>query len=118
MFAFLVVRPAGEMADASAYLGFVRVLLAGVHRRESRVLPGTYFLNWACSGMADVTAAVVYAKFFFPDIEQWIPALIALAAVLTAGPATATSPTPWRGRRIRGHRLTQPTRAWPTRSRT
>jgi L-asparagine permease len=42
-----------------------------------------YFLNWATSGIADVTAAAIYVQFFAPNLPQWIPALIALAVVLT-----------------------------------
>jgi L-asparagine permease len=42
-----------------------------------------YFLNWACSGMGDVTATALYTKIFWPELPQWIPALIALAVVLT-----------------------------------
>jgi L-asparagine permease len=42
-----------------------------------------YFLNWAMSGIGDVTAAAIYVKYFAPNVPQWIPALIALVVVLS-----------------------------------
>jgi L-asparagine permease len=44
-----------------------------------------YFLNWATTGIADITAVAVYTHYWgmFSDIPQWVIALIALAVVLT-----------------------------------
>ena len=44
-----------------------------------------YFLNWATTGIADITAVAVYTHYWgmFSDIPQSVIALIALAVVLT-----------------------------------
>lgn len=44
-----------------------------------------YFLNWATTGIADITAVATYTHYWgmFSDIPQWVIALIALAVVLT-----------------------------------
>lgn len=44
-----------------------------------------YFLNWATTGIADITAVALYTHYWgmFSDIPQWVIALIALAVVLT-----------------------------------
>ena len=83
VFAFLVVRAMGEMVMHRPTSGsFVSYSREFIGEKAAYFAGWMYFLNWACSGMGDVTAAAVYAKFFFPNIQQWIPALIALAIVL------------------------------------
>ncbi|WP_037076100.1 amino acid permease [Pseudonocardia spinosispora] len=83
VFAFLVVRAMGEMVMHRPTSGsFVSYSREFIGEKSAYFAGWMYFLNWACSGMGDVTAAAVYVKFFFPDIQQWIPALIALAVVL------------------------------------
>ena len=44
-----------------------------------------YFLNWATTGIADITAVATYAHYWgmFTSDPQWVIALIALAVVLT-----------------------------------
>ena len=44
-----------------------------------------YFLNWATTGIADITAVATYTHYWgmFTDVPQWVIALIALAVVLT-----------------------------------
>lgn len=39
----------------------------------------SYWFMWVVTGMAEITAVGVYAHYWFPDMPQWIPALIALA---------------------------------------
>jgi L-asparagine permease len=83
VFAFLVVRAMGEMVMHRPTSGsFVSYSREFIGEKSAYFAGWMYFLNWACSGMGDVTAAAVYVKFFFPNVQQWIPALIALAAVL------------------------------------
>ncbi|WP_188647347.1 amino acid permease [Marinithermofilum abyssi] len=41
----------------------------------------TYWFLWVVTGMAEITAIGLYVKYWFPDIPQWLPALIALIAV-------------------------------------
>jgi L-asparagine permease len=83
VFAFLVVRAMGEMVMHRPTSGsFVSYSREFIGEKAAFFAGWMYFLNWACSGMADVTAAAVYVKFFYPNVAQWIPALIALGVVL------------------------------------
>ncbi|MBK7902542.1 MAG: amino acid permease [Proteobacteria bacterium] len=38
----------------------------------------SYWFMWVVTGMAELTAIGIYFHFWFPDIPQWVPALIAL----------------------------------------
>jgi L-asparagine permease len=86
VFAFLVVRAMGEMVMHRPTSGsFVSYSREFIGEKAAYFAGWMYFLNWAASGIADVTAVAVYTKFFFPqmsDKQQWIPALIALVVVL------------------------------------
>ena len=41
----------------------------------------SYWFMWVVTGMAEITAVAVYVNYWFPDIPQWIPALIALGVL-------------------------------------
>lgn len=83
LFAFLVVRAMGEMVmhrpTSGSFVSYSREFMG---EKAAYFAGWMYFLNWACSGMGDVTATALYSKIFWPDLPQWIPALIALAVVL------------------------------------
>ena len=85
-FAFLVVRALGELVlhrpSSGAFVSYAREFLG----EKGAYLAGwMYFLNWATTGVADITAVATYAHYWgmFTDIPQWVLALIALAVVLT-----------------------------------
>lgn len=83
VFAFLVVRAMGEMVMHRPTSGsFVSYSREFIGEKAAYFAGWMYFLNWACSGMGDVTAAALYVRFFYPDVPQWIPALIALGVIL------------------------------------
>jgi L-asparagine permease len=83
VFAFLVVRAMGEMVMHRPTSGsFVSYSREFIGEKAAYFAGWMYFLNWACSGMGDVTAAALYVRFFYPHVPQWIPALVALGAVL------------------------------------
>ena len=42
---------------------------------------------WIAVGISEITAIGVYVQFWFPEIPQWVPALIAVAMVALANPA-------------------------------
>src|SRR5688572_24849129 len=44
----------------------------------------SYWFMWIVTGMAEITAVAVYINYWFPDVPQWIPALIALAVLYAA----------------------------------
>ena len=35
-------------------------------------------MSWILVGMVDITAMAIFVKFWFPDLPQWIPALVSL----------------------------------------
>lgn len=44
----------------------------------------SYWFMWVVTGMAEITAVAVYVHYWFPDVPQWIPALITLAVLYAA----------------------------------
>ena len=41
----------------------------------------SYWFMWVVTGMAEITAVGIYTHYWFPDIPQWVPALITLAVL-------------------------------------
>jgi amino acid transporter, AAT family len=41
----------------------------------------SYWFMWVVVGMAEITAVAVYVHYWFPDVPQWIPALVTLAVL-------------------------------------
>jgi AAT family amino acid transporter len=41
----------------------------------------TYWLMWIVTGMAELTAAAIYIHFWFPEIPQWVSALVFLVVL-------------------------------------
>ncbi|MGW4892492.1 amino acid permease [Kitasatospora sp. NPDC004240] len=44
----------------------------------------TYWLMWVVTGMAELTAAAIYVNFWFPQIPQWVTALVFLVVLYVA----------------------------------
>jgi L-asparagine permease len=86
VFAFLVVRALGELIlyrpSSGAFVSYAREFLG---EKGAFVAGWMYFLNWATTGIADITAVATYTHYWgmFTDVPQWVIALIALAVVLT-----------------------------------
>ncbi|CDR15797.1 amino acid permease [Streptomyces iranensis] len=86
VFAFLVVRALGELVlhrpSSGAFVSYAREFLG---EKGAFVAGWMYFLNWATTGIADITAVATYTHYWgmFTEIPQWVIALIALAVVLT-----------------------------------
>ncbi|MFB0619625.1 amino acid permease [Streptomyces sp. AGS-58] len=87
VFAFLVVRALGELVlhrpSSGAFVSYSREFMG---EKGAYTAGWLYFVNWATTGIADITAVATYAHFWsaFSDIPQWALALAALAVVLTA----------------------------------
>ncbi|MEU8778061.1 amino acid permease [Streptomyces sp. NPDC048606] len=87
VFAFLVVRALGELVvhrpSSGAFVSYAREFMG---EKGAYAAGWTYFLCWATTGMADITAAATYARFWsvFADVPQWVLALAALTVVLGA----------------------------------
>ncbi|WP_458412954.1 amino acid permease [Schinkia sp. CFF1] len=79
---FTIMRALGEMAVeepvsgsfssyANRYLGPFAGYLTG----------WTYWFMWVVVGMAELTVAGVYVNYWFPDVPQWLTALVALILI-------------------------------------
>lgn len=44
----------------------------------------SYWFMWMAVGISEITAIGVYVQFWFPEMAQWIPALIAVGLVALA----------------------------------
>ncbi|WP_424889450.1 amino acid permease [Streptomyces sp. XH2] len=86
LFAFFVVRALGELVlyrpSSGAFVSYAREFMG---EKGAFTAGWLYFLNWATTGIADITAVATYTHYWsmFSDIPQWVLALIALAVVLT-----------------------------------
>jgi AAT family amino acid transporter len=41
----------------------------------------SYWFMWVVTGMAEITAVAVYVNYWYPDVPQWIPALVTLGVL-------------------------------------
>lgn len=86
LFAFFVVRALGELVlhrpSSGAFVSYAREFMG---EKGAFTAGWLYFLNWATTGIADITAVATYTHYWhlFSSIPQWVLALIALAVVLT-----------------------------------
>ena len=86
VFAFFVVRALGELVlyrpSSGAFVSYAREFMG---EKGAFTAGWLYFLNWATTGIADITAVATYTHYWglFSDIPQWVLALIALAVVLS-----------------------------------
>ncbi|WP_369246900.1 amino acid permease [Streptomyces sp. R41] len=44
----------------------------------------TYWLMWVVTGMAELTAAAIYVHYWFPQVPQWVTALVFLVVLFVA----------------------------------
>ncbi|MER5887629.1 amino acid permease [Streptomyces sp. NPDC001941] len=86
VFAFFVVRALGELVvyrpSSGSFVSYAREFLG---ERGAFVAGWMYVLNWATTGMADITAIALYVHYWsaFTSVPQWVLALVALAVVVT-----------------------------------
>ncbi|MFE5540355.1 amino acid permease [Streptomyces sp. NPDC056519] len=85
IFAVLIVRALGELVvhrpSSGAFVSYAREFMG---EKGAYTAGWLYFLLWAVTGIADITAAATYAHFWsaFTSVPQWTLALIALCVVL------------------------------------
>ena len=86
VFAYFILRALGELVlhrpSSGSFISYAREFLG---EKAAFVAGWMYFLNWAMTAIADVTAVALYVQFwsFFTSIPQWILALVALVVVLS-----------------------------------
>lgn len=84
VFAFFIMRALGELVmhrpTSGSFVSYAREFLG---EPASFVAGWMYYLSWATSGIADITAVAIYIKYWgtFSDIPQWVFALGALGIV-------------------------------------
>lgn len=82
--AYFLMRALGELVlhrtTSGAFVSYVREFFgeAGAY-----VTGWMYWLNWALSGIAELSAVGLYVQYWFAGMPTWATVLIALAVVLT-----------------------------------
>jgi L-asparagine permease len=81
--AYLLMRALGELvlhrATSGAFVSYMREFYG---ERAAYVTGWMYWLNWALTGIAELSAVGLYMQHWFPNLPTWLTVLIALAVVL------------------------------------
>lgn len=86
VFSFFILRALGELVlhrpSSGSFVSYAREFLG---EKASYVAGWMYFLNWAMTGIVDITAVALYMHYWgsFADVPQWMFALGALTIVAT-----------------------------------
>lgn len=76
---FFIMRALGELLTYRPVAGsFASYADEFVSPFAGYLTGWSYWFMWVVTGMAELTAIGIYCHFWFPDIAQWLPALIAL----------------------------------------
>lgn len=84
VFSYLILRALGELVmhrpTSGSFVSYAREFLG---ERASFAAGWLYFMNWAMTGIVDITAVALYMRYWsvFSDTPQWVFALAALAIV-------------------------------------
>jgi AAT family amino acid transporter len=88
VFVFFIMRSMGEMLHLEPVAGSFAVYAHKYLGPYFGYLTAwSYWFMWIAVGISEITAIGVYAQYWFPDLPQWIPALIAVAIVASANMA-------------------------------
>lgn len=81
--AYFLMRALGELvlhrATSGAFVSYMREFYG---ERWAFVTGWMYWLNWALTGIAELSAVGLYIQYWFPTMPTWATVLIALAVVL------------------------------------
>src|SRR5690242_1098057 len=81
--AFLLMRALGELVlhrpTSGAFVSYMREFYG---EQWAYVTGWMYWLNWALTGIAELSAVGLYVQYWFPLMPTWATVLIALAVVL------------------------------------
>ncbi|CAJ0992183.1 L-asparagine permease [Pantoea sp. Nvir] len=86
IFSFFILRALGELVlhrpSSGSFVSYAREFLG---EKAAYVAGWMYFVNWAMTGIVDITAVALYMHYWgvFSDIPQWVFALGALAVIGT-----------------------------------
>lgn len=80
---FFIMRALGELllsnTNKHSFLDFVAEYLG---KKWAFLTGWTYWFCWISIAMADLTATGLYLQYWFPQLPQWLPEIIALALLL------------------------------------
>ncbi|MBD7912863.1 MULTISPECIES: amino acid permease [Clostridium] len=80
---FFIMRALGELLLSNLnYHSFVDFVHDYLGNKAAFITGWTYWFCWISLAMADLTAAGLYVQYWFPNIAQWVPSLIALVILL------------------------------------
>jgi len=76
---FFIARALGELALAHPKTTTMDAFAEDyIHPAFGFLVGWNYWMSWILVGMVDITAMAIFVKFWFPELPQWIPALISL----------------------------------------
>jgi amino acid transporter, AAT family len=82
---FLMARALGELALFNPVAGSFSTYAHEMLGRQAGFITGwSYWLIWVLVSTAEITGIGVLMRYWFPSLAQWIPALVAVAAVYAA----------------------------------
>src|SRR4051795_2426114 len=81
--AYFLMRALGELVlhrpTSGAFVSYMREFYG---ERAAFITGWLYWLNWALTGVAELSAVGLYVQYWFPTMPAWATVLIALAVVL------------------------------------
>ena len=81
--AYFLMRALGELvlhrATSGAFVSYMREFYG---EKWAFVTGWMYWLNWALTGIAELSAVGLYMQYWFPNLPTWLTVLISLAVVL------------------------------------
>ena len=81
--AFFVLRAMGELVLYHPTAGsFVEYAREFIGPWAGYACGWMYWLNWAATGVAEITAVGIYVRYWAPGVPQWVSALAALGLLL------------------------------------
>lgn len=82
--AYFLMRALGELvlhrATSGAFVSYMREFFG---EKWAFVTGWVYWLNWALTGIAELSAVGLYMQYWFPTLPTWITVLVSLAVVLS-----------------------------------
>jgi L-asparagine permease len=81
--AYFLMRALGELVlhrpTSGAFVSYMREFFG---EKAAYITGWLYWLNWALTGIAELSAVGLYVQYWFPTMPTWATVLIALAVVL------------------------------------
>jgi len=82
-FVFFVLRAMGELLLSNLnYKSFVDFAADLLGPAAGFFIGWSYWFAWIVTGIAEIIAITGYAKFWWPDLPAWLPALVTIGLVL------------------------------------